>query len=374
MDTPVKISELPAKNGKRIGKIELNTPKTLNALSLEMVDLIAPVLQRWEFDQDIACVLLCGTGEKAFCAGGDIRSLYEGMVGEREASFCQDFFTREYQLDFHIHHYLKPLICWGSGFVIGGGIGLMSGCRYRVVTETSRLSMPEVSIGLYPDVAGSWFLNRMPGYIGLFLAFTGASLNSKDSLLTGMADYYLPSNSKDELLDGLVELQWADSVEQHHQQVHEALCLLNVKLSSELPESNFLPHFDAINRMLGGEQLSTKVDSLLNYQTTDPWFEKAQKALSKGSPSSVAIIDRQLSRSRYFSLAEVYQSELDLSMNCADDGDFAEGIRALLIDKDTQPKWRYASLEAVDENWLESMFQQRWDKASHPLRNLDQVR
>ena len=196
MNAPVLFEERSAANGMRFGIATLNAPQTLNGLSLEMVDLLAARLDEWARDPGVALVVLQGAGEKAFCAGGDLHGLYRSM-GENQGksgwsnAYARRFFEHEYRLDYRIHTYPKPVLCWGHGIVMGGGIGLMMGASHRVVSETSRLAMPEVSIGLFPDVGGSWLLNRMPGRIGLFLALTGAHMNTADAFFAGLADFRL---------------------------------------------------------------------------------------------------------------------------------------------------------------------------------------
>ena len=193
---PVLFETLIAENGCQIGVITLNAEKTLNALSLDMIDLMAEQLALWSTDDNIALVLMQAAGEKAFCAGGDLQNLYQSMLTHhasvdkddvRANQYACDFFNREYRLDYLIHTYPKPILCWGHGIVMGGGIGLMAGASHRVVTEKSRLAMPEIGIGLFPDVGGSYFLNRMPGKLGLFLALTGAMVNAADAKFTKLA-------------------------------------------------------------------------------------------------------------------------------------------------------------------------------------------
>ena len=163
----VLFEELPASNNLKVGKIVLNIPKTLNSLTLEMVDLLLDRLSQWELDESICCLLISGSGGKAFCAGGDVQALHASAV-KTPGGPCveaETFFEREYRMDFALHNYPKPVIVWGDGIVMGGGLGIFAGGSHRVVTETSRFAMPEVTIALFPDVGGSYFLNRTPGQI-----------------------------------------------------------------------------------------------------------------------------------------------------------------------------------------------------------------
>jgi len=196
-DPVVLLSERATGDGRLIGIASLNSPRTLNGFSLDMAHLLDARLQRWADDERIVCVLLQGAGEKAFCAGGDLRALYQSMQTYRASgsddiltnTYAADFFALEYRLDYRIHTYTKPIICWGHGIVMGGGIGLMAGASHRVVSEHSKLAFPEITIGLFPDVGGSWLLNRVPQYGGRFLALTGAPLNAGDAIYARLADY-----------------------------------------------------------------------------------------------------------------------------------------------------------------------------------------
>ena len=199
----VLFNEFPTADGNKIVEIQLNAERSLNALTLDMIDLIQPKLDAWKEDDSVVCVLFDSAGEKAFCAGGDVVNLYKSMVGEGDPNFPTDFFTREYILDHTIHTYPKPIICWGNGIVMGGGMGLMNGCSHRVVTEKTHMAMPEVTIGLYPDVGGSWFLNHMPGRTGLFLGLTGNRMNAADALFLGLADRFIASELRGQVVEKL---------------------------------------------------------------------------------------------------------------------------------------------------------------------------
>ncbi|OMH38314.1 enoyl-CoA hydratase/isomerase family protein [Motiliproteus sp. MSK22-1] len=372
--SPILFSEHSANNGKKIVQVTLNSEKSLNALTLEMIEILLPKMQEWEADDSVACVLLDGAGDKAFCAGGDIRNLYMGMTGEGEEGFCETFFTKEYQLDYAIHKFSKPFVCWGNGIVMGGGLGLMSGANYRVVTESSRIAMPEVSIGLYPDVGGTWFLNRMPGRLGLFLGLTASAMNAADARYVGLGDRFVIHEKKKLFIEMLCGTDWATaderSLEVLHHGVNTALRQLEQDSMEALPESNVLKHFEQINSLMDHYELSDIVNAILTLETDDRWLQKAQGAVKGGSPVSMVTIFQQLQRGRHLSLKEVFISELDLSVNCTKAGEMAEGVRALLIDKDGKPDWRFKSLEQVDYKWIESLFISPWQNQKHPLTDM----
>ncbi|WP_210396930.1 enoyl-CoA hydratase/isomerase family protein [Motiliproteus sediminis] len=358
--TAVLFNEFLARNGKRIIQATLNSEKSLNALTLEMIRQLTPKLAEWEQDDSVAAVILDGAGSKAFCAGGDIRNLYLGMVGEGEAGFCETFFTEEYRLDYAIHTFAKPFIVWGSGIVMGGGLGLMAGANYRVVTETSRIAMPEVSIGLYPDVGGTWFLNHMPGRVGLFLGLTASQLNAADCRYVGLGDRFIHSSHKEALIELLRGHDWGEGLSELHHGVNTVLRALEQQSMAVLPESNVLTHFDQIAALMDHYELADIVDAILALESDDRWLQKAQAAVRHGSPAAMAIIFKQLRRGKHLSLLQVFESELDLSVNCTRAGEMAEGVRALLIDKDGKPGWRFKSLAEVDHDWIDALFVSPW--------------
>ena len=203
MNQVVLFQEISSNNGKKVAVITLNSPQSLNALSDDMISLIYPKLKQWKNQDDIVAVFLQGQGDKAFCAGGDIVHMYNDITADKGnySSGVEKYFANEYELDYFIHTFEKPFIVWGNGIVMGGGLGLMVGGSHRVVTEKSRIAMPEISIGLYPDVGGSYFLNRMPNNCGMFLGLTGASINAADAKYCHLADYFIASENKDILIE-----------------------------------------------------------------------------------------------------------------------------------------------------------------------------
>jgi len=244
MTDPVRVATHPTADGHLIGVLTLDSPASLNALSLPMIQRLQEALTAWEQDPAIVCVLVQGAGEKAFCAGGDIRSFYYRRQEESEQAlfaYARDFFEQEYRLDHHIHRYTKPLVCVADGICMGGGIGLFAGADFRVVTERSLFAMPEVTIGLYPDVGASWFLSRMPGRLGLWLGLTGARFNGADALGLGLADHAMASRERAELLPRLATLDWA-AKEDPREQIDTLLDGLHAEAREWLPAPVILPH------------------------------------------------------------------------------------------------------------------------------------
>lgn len=371
LSQPVIFAEQRATNGKKIGFATLNAERSLNALSLDMIRLLDNRLREWAEDEEIAIVVLQGAGEKAFCAGGDVRKLRSALVDNDSAGpnpFATTYFTEEYSLDFLIHTYQKPILLWGSGIVMGGGLGLMAGASHRVVTESSRIAMPEITIGLFPDVGGSWFLNRMPGRVGLFLSLTAAPLNAHDALTVGLADFFMCAEDKLGLSARLVDVAWSEDAQCNHGKLSKLLREFADQAAPLLPASPVRTHFDLIQHLTDGDTLEEVVERITGYQGDDVWMQRAAKSLVTGSPTSAALSWAISKRARHMSLAEVFRMELNLAVQCCAHPDFREGVRALLIDKDNQPKWTPATLAELTPEWVEAHFRSPW--AEHPLASL----
>ena len=366
----VKIEERDCPGGMKLGVITLDAPKSLHALTLDMIRAVDGALVRWADDDAIACVVLQSSTDKAFCAGGDVRSLrtavfdQPGVVPNPQALA---FFAEEYRLDHRIHTYAKPLLVWGGGIVMGGGLGLMAGASHRVVTESTRIAMPEITIGLFPDVGGSWFLGRMPGRSGLFLGLTGAPMNAADALFAGLGDYFLRQEERAMVLDALALAQWQSSAQANHEQLSRLLRGLSAP-ASMLPASDVRANFDAIAALTQAPTLAEVVAAIAAYDGDVAWLQKAAHSLDKGAPSSASLVWAMRERTRHLSLAQVFQLELIVAVQCCAHGDFAEGVRALLIDKDNAPRWQPASLADVSEGYLDEYFTAPWSQ--HPLADL----
>lgn len=367
----VLLDTLPTADGRCFGVATLNAPAALNALSLAMVQRLASTLQRWASDPQVVGVILQGSGEKAFCAGGDLRGLYQSLrdCGSGANPHAENFFAQEYALDYGIHTYPKPLLCWGQGIVMGGGIGLMAGASHRVVTTSSKLAMPEISIGLYPDVGGSWILRRMPGRVGLFLALTGAHLNAADALFCGLTDFHVGAHTRDELQVTIAASHWTDDSAQNRTQLSHLLTSLAEHANDSMPVSHVRTHWDSIQALVAGDDLLDISARLRTLHSGDTWLDQAASNFNHGSPTSAAVSFALWQRVRHMSLAEVFRLEYSASLGCCAHPDLAEGIRALLIDKDRRPRWTPATLEEVTPPWIEEHFQPRFD-GPHPLEAL----
>ena len=368
-DAPVLFEERVAGNGTRIGIATLNAPRTLNGFSLPMANLLLKQLNAWADDDGIAMVVLQGAGEKAFCAGGDLHSLYKSMVAFRDAGrrdirendYAAEFFDVEYRVDYLIHTYAKPILCWGHGIVMGGGIGLLAGASHRVVTPQSRLAMPEIHIGLYPDVGGSWFLRRMPGRTGLFLALTAANFNASDALFVGQADHLVPHERKPNVLADIAAADWGNDAAANRALLSRLLIAAGE--GAQAPASKLREHFDTINALMAGDDLLDIAARLNALQSEDAWLQGAAKAFAKGAPSSIALSFALWQRVPRMSLAEVFRLEYWASLGFCAHKDFAEGIRAVLVDKDRNPKWSPASLAEITPAFVEDHLRPRGEMA-----------
>ncbi len=365
-DAPVLFETLPAGNGYRIGVATLNAPKSLNSLTTPMVKSLKEQLSTWREDDEIACVLLRGSGDRAFCAGGDVVQMRDSSLARDERA--EEFFEQEYRVDYLIHTFGKPILVWGHGVVMGGGLGLMAGASHRVVTAETRLAMPEVTIGLYPDVGGSWFLNRMPGRTGLFLALTGAQIKAGDTLYLGLADRFLAHDQWSELVETLTALEW-QSADRHAAQLNAVLRELEAK-ADEPSASVVRAHYDEIQRLTDADSLDEIVEKITGYDGDDDWLRKAAKTLASGCPTTIRLIPEQLRRAKHLSLREVFQMELVISANCMRFDNFHEGVRALLVDKDKNPAFDPPTLGEVSQDFVDRHFQPPWDNKSNPLADL----
>lgn len=347
---PVHVELLPTACGRFIAVAMLDAERSLNSLTLAMVDALLPQLAAWAVDDAVLAVLLRGRGERAFCAGGDVRALTEfARTRQGDAGYPAHFFAREYRLDYAIRQFPKPLLVWGTGVVMGGGMGLLLGARFRVATETTRMAMPEITIGLYPDVGGSYFLSRLPGRVGLFMGLTACQFGASDALALGLASHALTSESWPALLQQLQALSWPAAPAEHAQVLADALQGLP---RPELPAGSLQQYAAEIEQLTQHDKLSTLDAAWRSSLPEAPWLAKAVQSYRAGSPTSAAIIWQQWHESSTHSLAEVFRTEWILSSQCAAHPDFPEGVRALLIDKDMKPNWQPARLAEVTPAWL----------------------
>lgn len=362
--------EIASKKGK-VGHLTLNAPKALNSLSLEMIQAAFQQLTQWATDDAIACVLLDGAGDKGFCAGGDVQKLYQSAIDNPggPCDYAEQFFVEEYQLDYLLHSYPKPVICIGSGIVMGGGLGLMQGASHRVVSEKSRIAMPEITIGLFPDVGATRFLNDLPQGLGLFFALTGASINASDALSLGLADHYVEMSEMDNIIQKLKESSWTKDANKNSERVTSLLADFSVPEDARL---NTIPSElancrEEIENACRRGALGDVIAALDTIDSDSVWLKKSIQTMHNGSPLSALLIFEQLRRYRYISQQEAFEVDLVLATNCVRYPEFAEGVRALLIDKDKKPKWGFKHFSHVPASVMELFFTPPWEQ--NPLSN-----
>lgn len=352
----------------RMGLITLDRPKALNALSLSMVRDLTGVLQAWEQDPQVDAVAIRGMGKAgpfgAFCAGGDIRFFHQAaLAGDPR---LEDFFTEEYTLNHLVHRYPKPYVVFMDGIVMGGGMGISghgAAGSLRLVTERTKMAMPETNIGLFPDVGGGWFLARCPGRLGEYLGLTGHVIGGADAVAAGLADLLVDSAE----LPGLWEQLAGGGV--------AAVQALRERRTPH-PASALMAHAAAIDRFFG---LPTVGDIVTALETEgaagNEWARDTATVLRQRSPLMLHVVLAQVRRARSLSLADDLRLERDLVRHCfalrpGAASETVEGIRALAVDKDHAPKWNPARVEDVTPAMVEAFFESPWPAHAHPLRGL----
>jgi enoyl-CoA hydratase/carnithine racemase len=321
-----------------LGLITLNRPKALNALTHGMALAMQAQLDTWATDPTVKAVAIRGAGEKAFCAGGDIRALYES--GKAGTPYALNFYRDEYRLDATIKHYPKPYIALIRGIVMGGGVGVSVHGSYRVADETTTFAMPETGIGLFPDVGGSYFLPRCPGEIGMYLALTGARLKTVDALYAGVATHFAPAKDWDALIGALAAGRPVDEV-------------LN-RAGESLPPGFLAEHRDAIDRNFSKPSVE-EILAALDADHTD-WSNDTAKIMRTKSPTSLKIAFRQNREGAKLEFDDCMKMEYRMVTRIVAGHDFYEGVRATIIDKDGAPKWSPADLSGVSDADIDKYF------------------
>ncbi|MFM2055434.1 MAG: hypothetical protein RL456_3471 [Pseudomonadota bacterium] len=348
-----------------VGLLTLHRPGALNALSLPMVRDLTTVLLHWAADPAVQVIVLRGAGREgrppAFCAGGDIRFFHQAaLAGDPR---LEDFFTEEYALDHLVHTHPKPCIALLDGITMGGGMGLGQGASLRLVTEHSRLAMPETMIGLFPDVGGGWFLARTPGHLGEYLALTGESLDADDAIAAGLADHRLASADLAALPD---RLAGAGDDPQARLAVVEAA-------AQPAGPGTLAARREAIDLHFSRPDLGAIVVSL--EADGGEFARHALAALRRRSPLMLAVSLEQVRRARAMTLAEDLRMERGLVRQCfhlrpGTASETVEGIRALAVDKDHHPRWSPGRIEDVTPEMVAAFFVSPWPDHVHPLRAL----
>jgi enoyl-CoA hydratase/carnithine racemase len=345
--------------------VTLNRPEALNALSLGMILRLRTLFREFSANPEVFAVLIRGAGEKAFCAGGDIRALYKSF--KNAGSLHNEFFAAEYPLDYLLYSYPKPYAALLDGITLGGGMGLSQGSRLRIVGERTQMAMPEVAIGFFPDVGGSYFLSRLPGMLGRYLALTGLKINAADALYSGLADVYLPPAAIASAADDLSTLHWSTE--------HFADLQRFLHARAAAPKS--LPTLPALRECIDTHFSKASVGAIFKSLESETrsenaaWADETVKLMRSRSPTLLSVTLRQLQRGASMSLADCFRMELGMAAHSFEQGDFLEGVRAVLIDKDNKPHWRPSRIEDVTDSMIDTWFSERWRGAENPLAALE---
>jgi enoyl-CoA hydratase len=338
-----------------LATLTINRPQALNALTLDNYRRFAPALSGWAEDPSVHAVVVRGAGERAFCAGGDVRAVYEagrGISGDPDLTAM--FFREEYELIRQIHRFPKPYIAIIDGITMGGGAGISVNGAYRVATERTLFAMPETAIGLFPDVGATRFLNRCPGQIGRYLGLTGARLRAADAYYCGFATHVVAQERVEALVTALAGIAWARDGRS------EQVAALLAEFAGDPGAPPLAALRPAIDRCFAGESVEAILDQLAAEAAKGGadagWAAETRAALSTKSPTSLKVTLRQFAVGRDYDLDQALSLEYRLTQHFMAAHDFYEGVRAVLIDKGQTPRWRPASLAKIDDATVAAYF------------------
>ena len=321
----------------RAGRILLNRPKALNALDLDMIRILSRALAGWQDDPHVHVVVIEGAGDRAFCAGGDIIALRDAQLGGNRAA-ADAFFREEYALNLMIARYPKPYVALIDGICMGGGIGVSVHAPYRVATEHAMFAMPETGIGFFPDIGATYFLPRLPGRIGCYLGLSGARVQGADAVHAGLATHYCPRAR----LGALAQALAADGAG------------VLAAFAGTLPAFSLAGERAALDRCFSGDGLMDVVRGL-EAEGSD-WAQRTVEMLRKASPTALCFTLKALQRGAGLTLPQALDAEFALTRTTMAYPDFAEGVRAMVVDKDRRPRWQPARIEDVDPAEIAAMF------------------
>eukprot|EP01138_Halocafeteria_seosinensis_P010639 gb/GECG01010864.1/.p1 GENE.gb/GECG01010864.1/~~gb/GECG01010864.1/.p1 ORF type:complete len:432 (+),score=57.90 gb/GECG01010864.1/:1-1296(+) len=340
--------------------ITFNRPKSLNALDLEMIKTLTPQLVTVNSDEDTGVVIMQGHGGKAFCAGGDIRTLWDHRDQKEGTQVQEEFFRNEYRLDHMLARSssFKPYVCLYNGIVMGGGVGVSINAPVRLATESTVFAMPETGIGFFPDVGGSYFLPRLRGGLGMYLALTGHRLKGYDAVAAGVATHYVKPDKVDELLKALEQVgpSHSDNIDSIVDRYADQTAMATAAKSDIVRARSLIDHAFTKGSV---EAIMAELNEMKQSddEFTAEWATKTIKTLNKMSPTSLKVTHEQLERGKNLTLDECYKMELALATNFMRDNDFYEGVRATLVEKDSEPKWIPSTLHEVEKEKVQSYFE-----------------
>lgn len=323
-----------------IGRIRLNRPKAIHALTKDMCAAVIDALDAWAEDPAIEAILIDHAEGRGFCAGGDIRMLAESGAGDGAAA--RAFFRTEYRMNHRLFTHAKPVVAFMDGITMGGGVGISQPARFRVATENTKFAMPETGIGLFPDVGGGWYLSRLPGRVGQYLALTGARIDGAEALALGLATHYLPSEALDEAKQRIA----ADS---------QAIELILAELATPAPDAGILAHRDAIDRLFASDKLE-EIFAALQADESE-WATQQLATLNAKSPQTMKVSLKLLLDGKSMpTFEDEMRQEFAVASKVVQRHDFIEGVRAVIIDKDNAPRWNPATPDEVSDHLIDQIF------------------
>ncbi len=336
----------------RVGRIRLNRPKALHALNTDMCAAMLDALGKWRADPKVEAVLIDHAEGRGFCAGGDIRMIAES--GATDGHAARDFFRVEYQMNHRLFTYVKPVVAFMDGITMGGGVGISMPAKYRVATENTRFAMPETGIGLFPDVGGGWYLSRLPGHLGEYIALTGARLDGADCVALGLATHDLPSAALEVAKARIISAP---------DEIEDALS----RVDAEIGPSALLGRRAEIDRLFAGDTLE-EILAALEADGSD-WAQEQLAILCTKSPQAMKVSLHLVRQSRHMpSFEDEMRQEFAVASRVVQRPDFAEGVRAVIVDKDNAPRWSPATPEGVTDHVIDQIFAplpdgQQWEPA-----------
>ena len=363
------MSEVLTEVRGQVGLITLNRPGALNALNLQMIRDLTTCLLAWRDDVRVQAVAIRGSNKAgpfgAFCAGGDIRFFHQALLSGDPTP--EDFFTEEYALNHLIHTYPKPYLAFMDGVVMGGGMGISQGASHRLITARTKIAMPETTIGLFPDVAGGYFLSRCPGHTGEWLALTGTTLLGAQAIELGLADHCLEVEQQAAAWQALGQINFSDA-----QQLSDWVATYSIALSAkDIGDRGQIDHYFSLDSV-------TRIVQALEADNAD-WTQQTASQLRQRSPLMLHVALEQIRRARHLRLADDLRMERDMVRHCffprhlgrsGAQTETAEGVRALAVDKDNTPRWWPARIEDVTPEMVVPFFDSPWEAHCHPLRDL----
>ena len=324
----------------RAGRLRLNRPGALHALTTDMCRAMIAALEEWRGDPGVEIVLIDHAEGRGFCAGGDIRMLAES--GAKDGRRAREFFFTEYRMNHLLFTYAKPTVAFMDGITMGGGVGISQPCRYRIATENTRFAMPETGIGLFPDVGGGWYLSRLPGRTGQFLALTGARIDGAECLELGLATHYLPAEALEEAKTKIASSPG------------DVEAILDA-VSVEPPEARISANREDIDRLFASDRYEEILAALEADESE--WAAKELATLGTKSPQTCKVALRLLKQGRKHSdFAEEMRVEYRVASHVVQRHDFLEGVRAVIVDKDNAPAWNPATAEGVTDGLIDQIF------------------